>query len=116
MLVDVAWIFFRAESIKDAVAFIKRIFGQWDPWFLINGDIFTLGLERLEFNILIVATLILFVVDVLRYTKKQTIENFLQEQCVWFRWGVIVFLILVVMVFGIYGVDFESSQFIYFQF
>ncbi len=116
VLVDLAWIFFRADSIGDAWNYIRRIFVRWDPWSLFDGAIYTLGLDRQEFNILLVSLLILVLVDLLRYFKKQTIEAFLQEQCIWFRWAVIIGLIGAVIVYGIYGIDFDSTQFIYFQF
>ncbi len=114
--VDIAWIFFRASSISVALDYCKRLFTKWDPWSLFNGEIYTLGLDRFEFNILVVAAIVLFLVDLLRYFKKQTITEFLKEQCIWFRWGVILLLIFACIIYGMYGIQFESSQFIYFQF
>ncbi len=116
LLVDFAWIFFRANSIGVALSFCKRLFTKWDPWSLFNGEIYTLGLDRPEFNILVVSVMILFLADLIRYKKKQDVVAFLQEQCIWFRWGAVMLLTLAILVFGIYGVKFESSQFIYFQF
>ena len=116
ILADVAWIFFRAPSLSHALRYCKRLVTKWDPWNLFNGKIYTLGLDRPEFNILIVSLVVLFLVDWIRYRKKQEITVFLQEQCVWFRWGVIIALIAATLVFGVYGIQFESSQFIYFQF
>lgn len=116
LLVDFAWIFFKADSISIAFAFCKRIFTKWDPWSFFNGEIYTLGLDRPEFNILFVSVTVLFLVDLIRYKKKQNIVEFLQEQCIWFRWGAVILLAASILVFGIYGVKFESSQFIYFQY
>lgn len=116
VLVDIAWIFFKANSLGIAVDYCKRMFTKWDPWSLFNGELYNLGLDRFEFNILIVATVALFLVDVLRYCKKQLITEFLQEQCIWFRWGVIFVLVFATIIYGMYGIQFESSQFIYFQF
>lgn len=116
LLVDFAWIFFRAGSIRLALDYCKRIFTKWDPWSLFNGEIYTLGLERMEFNILVISVLVLFLVDLLRYFRKQSVTDFLKEQCLWFRWAVVLVLIGAVLVYGIYGIRFESSQFIYFQF
>lgn len=116
LLVDFAWIFFRGRSISVALAYCKRIFTRWDPWSLTGGEIYNLGLDRPEFNILMAAVLVLFLADLVRYLKKQTIDVFLREQCIWFRWGVVMLLILSTMVYGIYGVKFDSAQFIYFQF
>ncbi len=116
LFVDFAWIFFRAESMSKAFDYCKRLFTQWDPWSLFNGELYTLGLDRFEFNILIVAVLALFLADLVLFLKKQDLAAFLKEQCVWFRWGVIWLLVLAILVYGIYGEAFESSQFIYFQF
>ncbi len=116
LLADIAWIFFRAPSVSHALRYCRRLVTKWDPWDLFNGEIYTLGLDRREFHILGVSLVILFLVDLLRYRKKQEITAFLQEQCVWFRWGAIIAMITATLVFGIYGVEFESSQFIYFQF
>ncbi len=116
VLVDLAWVFFRAGSVGIAMDYCTRIFTKWDPWSLFNGEIYTLGLDRFEFNILVVAAVVLFLVDLIRYVKKQTITDFLQEQCIWFRWVAIMLLIFATLVYGMYGIAFESAQFIYFQF
>lgn len=116
LLVDFAWIFFRAGSVSVAFDYCRRIFTKWDPWSLFNGEIYLLGLDRREFNILVISVVVLFLVDLLRYLKKQSITVFLEEQCIWFRWAAVIMLIGATIVFGIYGIKFESSQFIYFQF
>ncbi len=116
ILVDFAWIFFRAASVGEAFEYCARIFTQWDPWSLFNGAIYTLGLDRFEFNVLTVSVMALFLSELVRYFKKQTVADFLSEQCIWFRWAVIFALIFATLVYGIYGIKFESSQFIYFQF
>lgn len=116
LLVDFAWIFFRAGSLGIALEYCKRIFTKWDPWSLFNGEIYTLGLDRPEFNILTVSVVLLILVDFLRYFKKQSITEFLSQQCIWFRWAAIIGLIGAIIIYGIYGIQFDSSQFIYFQF
>lgn len=116
VLTDIAWIFFRSASLSHAFRYCKRLFTKWDPWSFFNGTVYTLGLDRPEFNILVVSLVVLFLVDLIRYKRRQNIAVFLQEQCIWFRWGVLIALITATLVFGIYGIEFESSQFIYFQF
>lgn len=116
VLVDVAWIFFRAGSIGEAINYCVRLVSKWDPWNLLNGELYTLGLDRMEMNILVIASMILLLVDLVRYIRRENIADFLEKQCIWFRWIVILVLIYASIVFGIYGMQFESSQFIYFQF
>ena len=116
VLIDFAWIFFRADSIGIAIRYCIRLLTKWDPWSVFNGHIYTLGLDRFEFNILIIAAVLLLLADLLQYFKKQTVSDFLDEQCLVFRWVVIIGLVLACIVFGVYGINFDSSQFIYFQF
>lgn len=111
-----AWIFFRADTLTDAMRFIKRIFTRFDPWQLFNGGIFELGLDRIEMNILVVALLVLLAVDLMKYLKGKTIDAFLMEQNLWFEWIVIILFILALFIFGEYGPAFDAKQFIYFQF
>ena len=116
ILVDVAWIFFRADEIRDAVGYCTRLITMWDPWNFFNQHIYTLGLDVTEMHVLVAALAALLLADLVRYRKKQTVDVFLSEQCLWFRWIVIFALMAATLVYGIYGVDFDSTQFIYFQF
>ena len=51
VLVVFAWIFFRADSIRDALGVIKRIVTCQTHGFLFDGEIYNLGLDRIEMNI-----------------------------------------------------------------
>lgn len=115
-LIVFAWIFFRSDTIIDALRFIKRIITKQTPWLLFNGGIYNLGLNRVEMNILIFSTIILFLVDLIRYLKKQTLDLFLFEQNIWFEWMVVISLVIMTFIFGKYGPTFDPQQFIYFQF
>lgn len=53
LLVDVAWIFFRADNVSDACQYLWRIVTQVDPWALSNGTLYTLGLNITEIHIFI---------------------------------------------------------------
>lgn len=115
-LTTFAWIFFRADTLADAFRYIKRIFTRPTPWLLFNGGIYQLGLDRVEMNILLSAVVVLFMADLIRYRKKQTLDAFLFEQNVWFEWLAVISLIVMIFVFGKYGPTFDPQQFIYFQF
>lgn len=111
-----AWIFFRAGSLRDAFGYIRRMVTKPDPWCLFNGELYNLGLDRVEMNVLFVSLLVLLLVDLIRYLKKQQMDAFLAEQNLWFRWGALLALIAAVAIFGIYGPGYDAQQFIYFQF
>ena len=116
ILVDFAWIFFRADSISQAIGYISRMIHYRDWWSLFDQSIYTLGLDVQEFHILFLAVLLLVCVDVLRYSHKETLDVFLQKQCLVFRWGVLLVLLFSCLIFGCYGPGFESAQFVYLQF
>ena len=116
IIVDLAWIFFRAETIHDAIHYIKRIFTRIDLWTLFDGTLYSLGLDVFEMNILIIALFILISFDLINYIRKESIFVFLSKQNLYFRWFVMLFLIFYIIVYGKYGAGFDPKQFIYFQF
>ena len=104
-------IFFRATSISDAIAFIKGMF-VWNPWVLLdNKSIYTAGLGMLDFRVLIIAIIVLFVVDY--FSKKFDVRKRIFRQNIVFRWIIIYALIFSIIIFGCYGVGFDPADFIY---
>lgn len=116
LLTTFAWIFFRASSMSEAVYYIKRMFTRFNPWVLFDQSLYTLGLDRIEMDILMLGLLILFLVGLVRYKKKEDIGTFLYRQNTWFAWAAIIFMVVAVLAFGEYGINFDSKQFIYFAF
>lgn len=115
-LVDFAWIFFRADSVKGAFEIIRRIFFSINPWVLFDGSLYKLGLDMVEIHILLVSLFTLFLVDLVKYRQKMRLDEFLGQQCIWFRWLVLLAFFFACAVYGKYGPNVDSSQFIYFQF
>ena len=44
------------------------------------------------------------------------VRAWLEAQQIWLRWVVYMGIIIVLLVFGVYGPEFVASDFIYFQF
>lgn len=115
-LTTFAWIFFRADSLKNAVRFIKCMALRPDPWTLSDKSFMAFGVDASDLNVIIIGILVLIIFDVLRFKKKVDFGAFITRQNLWFRWAVLIVLIVSTLVYGAYGTDFDSSQFIYFQF
>lgn len=115
-LTTLTWVFFKAETIGEALYFFKRMFTGWNPWVFFNEGLYNFGLDRVEVNILLVALVTMFLVELLKYLKNKVISDFLMEQNLWFRWIVVIGLVVACVVYGEYGITFDSNQFIYFQF
>lgn len=109
-------IFFRSDTVEDALRLIQRLFIRFDPWILFNGGLYELGLDQREIHILIASLLVLFLADMIRYKKGMMLDAFLLTQNFWFGCIVIVLLLIATFVFGVYGPEFDARQFIYFQF
>lgn len=113
VLIDFAWIFFRAQNLAIAVDYLRRLFCNYNPWALFDGSLLRLGLDQIEMNVLCLSMALLIVVDVVQYRRRIRIDQMLENQCLWFRWGVIILLFTLVWVCGEYGPFFSSSDFIY---
>lgn len=116
ILVDFAWIFFRAESVGHAVHYIERMVCYRDWWSVFDGSIYQLGLDVTEIHILCIALLIVFWVDLVQYIKGWNFAKIMAEQWIVFRWCVLIGMLVATVVFGYYGPGFDSAQFIYLQF
>ncbi len=113
-LIDFSWIFFRATSLEESVLLIKKMFTTFHVWQLFDGTLFQLGLDRLDFLVMVIAIIMLFTVDYWR--RRGSIGAWLAKQNVVFRWAVYYCAIFTPIIFGIYGIGSAASQFIYFQF
>lgn len=115
VLVDISWVFFRADTSIDAVLLLHRAVTHLRLASLFDGSLLALNLPGLEFGIALFSIMILFLVDLAHY-RGMKIRETLARQGVWFRFAVCITAILFVLVFGEYGPGFDASQFIYFQF
>lgn len=116
LLVDFAWIFFRAESIVQALKFIKRMLFRPNLWVLHNKGLLNFGLNQTEWHILIISLIAVLIVDIIRYVKKQNIDDFLADQPWWFQCFTIIGIFFSIITFGVYGPAYDPASFIYLQF
>ncbi|MGL5125107.1 MAG: MBOAT family O-acyltransferase, partial [Fusobacteriaceae bacterium] len=112
ILVDFAWIFFRANSFKDAKYIVKKLF-VFNPWIFFDGTLYELGLDYKDFSLAILSIFFLIFVNILQ--RRQSIRKIVSEYKVSIRWILYYLIIFTIFIFGYYG-DVIASQFIYFQF
>lgn len=115
VLVDFAWLFFRAQSFKEALIIIKSMFTDYNPWILFDGSIYNCGLDSKNFMLMLIAILILLIADIFKY-KGIKISEVILKQEYWFRWLVFGVSSSLILLFGIWGSAYDASSFIYFQF
>ena len=114
LLFSFSMIFFRANSLPDAIKIIKSIF-VWNPWILLdNTSLYKAGLNLQDFRVLSISLITLFVVEWL--SRKGDVREKLFKQNIIFRWTMIYLLIFAIMIFGCYGSGYDAAAFIYRQF
>lgn len=111
-----ALVFFRSASMSGAFGYLKRVFTKPDPWVFTDGTLYQLGLTQADLRVLLAALVTLLLVSLIRERRGETLEVFLAGQGLWFRWMVILYLFAFLFLFGMYGPEYDESQFIYFQF
>lgn len=115
VLLDVTWIFFRADGFKQALRMIKSIFTVYNPWIFFDDSLYNLGLDRKNFQLMIFSILILIIADFVKW-KGYSVREWVYKQERWFRWAFYIISILFVLIFGVWGPAYNESAFIYFQF
>lgn len=114
-MVMFAWILFRVESVSMFFVMMKNML-NFNPWIFVNGDLELLGVSGMEFRLLLVSIGILWAVSMLQeyLAKKQSsIRKELACQALLFRWIIIFTALFAVIIFGVYGPGYDSTQFIY---
>ena len=107
LIVSFAWVFFRANSMPDALYAIKNILS-----FKGGSGITSLGLS--PFNMYFSLALIFILIAIEFLNKQINVVNFFNKQNLVFRWGSYLVVIFMVLFYGIYGQD--SPEFLYFKF
>ncbi len=113
VLVDFAWIFFRANSLWDATVLIGNLF-RFNPAALWNGSLFSLGLAAPDFWAALLGIAAVTAADLL--SRRRDLRQSLLNRGPVCRWAVYIAGTMVILIFGIYGPLQSPSQFIYFQF
>jgi len=114
-LVDFAWIFFRAERLQYAYAMIRSMLHADNPWILCDGSLFRLGLDEKDFRMMLSGLFVLIAADLCRRCKIP-VREIIEKQDYPVRWGVIVFSVVFILTFGVWGPGYNAHNFIYFQF
>lgn len=111
ILVDIAWVFFRADSISMALEILRNSMKLSPIGWVLNGGLFELGLDGRNIIILTVSLLVLLLVS---YMKEHGIHvlEWLSGQNFVFRY--LVYWSAVILI--IFSLDITGQDFIYFQF
>lgn len=102
------------DTLEDFGGILSGIFTRFQPAALFDGTLFTLGLKHFDFFFGIAMVLVLWVVSLLQ--NNGSVREMLGKWNVVPRWAVWFILLLVILLFGMYGPGFEASAFTYGKF
>jgi len=114
VLVDFAWIFFRANSLNDAWYIINNLFAgivhQISSAGMLSDSLSGFGFSKYELAIAVGFILIMEAIHLIQ--RHGSIRHMMRDKPIWFRWALYYVLVFMILSFGIYG----KSEFLYFQF
>jgi alginate O-acetyltransferase complex protein AlgI len=118
ILVAIAWIFFRAESVSDSFYIIRNLFSNWLPQIkqIINNESLVrlklLYIEQQSKEFYLAIFLILLMTIVHRLQGKMNFDSWIIGKKKKLRWSIYYSMLLIFIFWGV----FNRSSFIYFQF
>lgn len=116
ILVGFAWIFFRANTINDAIYIIKNLFANFIKEFkiiAITNTLFNMGLSNVDTLIILLSVVILFIVSVLQ--RKESILKKVSEMPLIIRYslyyGILMYLIFfrILEILGLFTFNFRRK-------
>ena len=112
ILVNIGFIFFRANSFFDAVLLIKNIFVSFDASSFFTGGVFNLGLDVIEAVIALTSLAILIAVSAMQ-DKGVKVREKIAGFKLPVRWIIWYALLFYTILLGYYGPGFSAAEFIY---
>ncbi len=110
-LANIGFVFFRADSVADAWRMLGSAVTVWNPQVLVNGALFGLGLDWIEFTIALVSLGMLLAVSSLQ--EKGSVRERIGKKKLPVRWAVWYALVFYVILLGYYGPGYSAAEFIY---
>lgn len=115
IVIDFTWLFFRAESLGNALNILVKIKNDFRIAWLINFNFVDVFEDSYKLMVVIISLFIIIAIDILKYYRKDIKAAIFKQQIV-FRWIIYIGILLAILYWGLYGTYNEQTQFIYFQF
>lgn len=115
VLVDLAWVFFRASNVFEGLRIVKRMLTVKNHWVWFDGSLYGCGLNQKNFALMVWGILLLFVVDICRYRGIE-LRRIVAKQDYWAQCLTVITAVFAILLFGMWGAGYDAANFIYFQF
>ena len=112
VLVALGKIITRAAGFSLSVSMMHSMIVNWDTDILFNGGLLQLGLDSKDLWVLVLASLVLLAVSIMQECGIKVRET-LAKQNLYFRWAVYLCAVFSLIIFGVYGLNYNAADFIY---
>lgn len=102
ILVFIGELFFRAIRLKAGLEMFVEMITKFSFKFIQDGTIFKIGLDRHDFLIVAIMTIVIFIVSILK-ERGVNIRQEISKKNIVIRWTIYYALILTIIIFGAYG-------------
>ena len=110
-LVCIGDLFFRAASVGDALAMLRRAVSMWNPHILWDGSLLELGLDGIETAVAALSLIVLWAVSLAG--RKGPVRDRIAKRPIFLRWILWYALLFAVILLGYYGPGYSAAEFIY---
>lgn len=111
VLVDIAWIFFRSNTLAGAFRILRQSLDWSNTGLLLNNGLYELGLNERNMSILLLALVVLAAHSVMRELGWNILERLSGQNAI-FRYAVYWGAVLMIT----FSLDITGQEFLYFQF
>lgn len=112
LLFAIGRMFTVAGSLAGCGMLWQRLFEESRPQVLVDGSLFTHGLNQKDFSIILVGIMIMMAVDLL-HERGIHIREKIQKRQIVIRWCVFYCAMFALIILGMYGPDFDAASFVY---
>ncbi|MDO4614493.1 MAG: MBOAT family O-acyltransferase [Lachnospiraceae bacterium] len=115
ILVLIGYVFDIAPNMAGVRAFFVRMLTDQNVHIFMQQKRASVNLSMLDLQVILFGTLVVLVSSVIQETRKVTIREMLKTRPV-IRWIILTSAIALIVIFGVYGPNFDSVQFVYAQY
>lgn len=113
--ISFTWVFFRAESMGQALQIFKNLIAKWNIWILFGSDSYSFVMNYKNWYLLVACLLGIALLSIYQKKNRAVIESVLD--CSYpIQLMALYVVIFSVVIFGMYGAQYSSSNFIYMNF
>ena len=109
-VVTIFWVMFRVKNLSDFVGYFNQMFHYKRLHSFVD-----MGMSAANWYILMGAIIIVITVDYI-HERNFKIREWIYKKNILIRGAIYLCAIWIIVLFGVYGFEYDASQFIYFQF